>query len=94
MTVQMAVLLPQQQGYAGGHEPGRQQERRGEALPQHQQRKQRTHKRRCGKQHRLTGRPEIAQGEQIQPNRDAVAKGADHQQGEADPDGREGMLKQ
>jgi hypothetical protein len=70
VAMQVAGLLPQQEQHPCSHQPGGDKELRGEGLPQHHEREQSSDERRRGKQLRLTGGPEIAQGQQIQPNRD------------------------
>ncbi len=68
MAVQVAVLLLKKQHHACSHQLG------CCGIPQNQQRKHRADERGTGKQHRLP------QGQQSQPDREAVAKGTDTQQ--------------
>lgn len=54
-----------------------------EELPDNEQGEQRTHKRRSGEHHRFMGGTEITQGQQIEPDREAVTKGVNRQKPEA-----------
>ena len=94
VTMPVAVLLPQQQDHPGAHQPRRQQQGRGKGVPQNHNRKQRPHKRRGGEQHRLTGGPQIAQRQQVEPDGDAIAQGADAKQRQGHQRRRVGMTEQ
>ena len=77
VSVQVDVMLLKHQQHPSDHQRGRQQQSRSQGLPQHHQRKQSSHEWRGGEQHRLADGPQIAQGQQIQPDREAVAQGND-----------------
>jgi hypothetical protein len=79
VVMPVAVLLPQQQQHTGGHQASGHEQLGCEGFAQDYQGEQGAHKWRRGEQHRFASRSEIAQGQQIQPDRDPIAQGTDAQ---------------
>jgi hypothetical protein len=77
VTVPVTVLPPQQHHHACGHQTRGHQQLRREGLPQDDKGDQRAHEGSGGEQHRFAGGAEIAQGQQVEPARDAVTQGTD-----------------
>ena len=93
VVMPVAVVITDQQDHATGHQCCCENQGAAHGTAQHHHGKHSSNKRRRGEQHSFPCRSKLPQRDQIQPDRDAVAQCANHQQREAASHWREGLLK-